>query len=81
MLMEAGEEVAGRCEALVGGLRVAVGVGLLGGCVAGLEEIVLGECFDAFRRVLTGETPARVAPSEARRGSHAGESQVACVSP
>ena len=30
--------------------------------VAELEEIVLGECFGAFRRALTGETPARVEP-------------------
>ena len=62
MFMEAGEEVAARREALVGVLRVAVEVGLPEGCVAELEEIVLGECFSAFRRVLTGETPARVAP-------------------
>ena len=32
------------------------------GCVAELEEIVLGGCFDAFRRALTGKTSARVAP-------------------
>ena len=62
MFMEAGEEVAARLEILVGALRVAVEVGLPEGCVAELEGIVLGECFDAFRRVLTGETPARVAP-------------------
>ena len=62
MFMEAGEEVAVRREALVGALRVAVEVGLPEGCVAELEEILLGECFDAFRRALTGETPARVAP-------------------
>ena len=48
MFMEAGEEVAARREALVGALRVAVEVGLPKGCVAELEEIVLGECFDAF---------------------------------
>ena len=62
MFMEAGEEVAARREALVGALRVAVEVGWPEGGVAELEEIVLGECFDAFRRALTGETPARVAP-------------------
>ena len=62
MLMEAGEEVIARREALVGALHVAVKVGLPEGCVAELEEIVLGERFDAFRRALTGETPARVAP-------------------
>ena len=62
MFMEAGEEVAARLEALVGVLRVAVEAGLPEGCVAELEEIVLGECFDAFRRALTGETPASVAP-------------------
>ena len=62
MFMEAGEEVAARREALVGALRVAVEVGLPEGCEAELEEVVLGECFDAFRRTLTGEAPARVAP-------------------
>ena len=61
MFIMAGEEVATRREALVGALRVAVEIGLPEGCVAELEEIVLGECFDAFRRTLTGETPARVA--------------------
>ena len=60
--MEAGEEVAARREALVGALRVVVKVGLPGGCVAELKDIVLGECFDAFRNALTGETLARVAP-------------------
>ena len=48
MFMEAGEEV------------VAMGLGLPEGCVAELEEIVLGECFDAFRRALASETPVRV---------------------
>ena len=52
--MEAEKEVAARREALVGALRVAVEVGLPKGCVAELEEFVLGECFDAFRRALTG---------------------------
>ena len=60
--MEAGEEVAARREAIVGALRVAVEVGLPENCVAELDEIVLEECFDAFRRALTGETPSRVAP-------------------
>ena len=59
MFMEAREEVAARREALVGTLRVAVEVGLPEGCVAELEEIVLGQCFDAFRRALTDETRAR----------------------
>ena len=83
MFIEAGEEVAARREALVGVLRVAVEVGLPEGCMAEVKEIVLRECFDAFRGGLTGETPARVAhtgDAEARRGSHAGESQAACVS-
>ena len=62
MLMEAGEEVAARREAVVGALHVAVEVGLPDMCMVELEEIVLGECFDAFRRALTGEMPARVAP-------------------
>ena len=62
MFMEVGEEVAAKREAMVGALRVAVKVWLPEGCVAELEEILLGECFDAFRRVLTGETPTRVAP-------------------
>ena len=48
MFMEAGEEVAARHEALVGALRVAVEVGLPEGCVAELEEIVLGECWTRF---------------------------------
>lgn len=61
MFMKAGEEVAARREALVGGLSVAVETGLPEGCVAELEEIVVGECFDAFRRALTGEPPARMA--------------------
>ena len=62
MFMEAGEELAARREALVSALRVAVDFGLPEGCVGDLEEIVLGECFDAFRRALTGERPARVVP-------------------
>ena len=74
--MEAGEEVAARREALVGALRVAVEVGLPEGCVAELEEIVLGECFDAFRRALTGETPARVAPMRVTLKQGADLSQV-----
>ena len=37
-----------RREALVGALRVAVQIGLPEGCVVELEEIVLGECFNAF---------------------------------
>ena len=64
MFMEAGEEVAARREALVGASRVAAEVGLPEGCVAELDKIVLGECFDAFRRALTCETPARVAPMQ-----------------
>ena len=59
MLMEAGEEVTARYEALVGALRVAVEAGLP---VVELEETVLGEYFDAFRMALTGETPTSVAP-------------------
>ena len=62
MYIEAREEVAARSEALVGVLRVAVEVELLEGCVAEHEEIALGECFDAFRRALTSETPVRVVP-------------------
>ena len=62
MLMKTEEKVAARREALMGVFRVAVEVELLEGCVAELEEIVLGECFDAFRRSLTGETPACVPP-------------------
>ena len=76
MFMEAGEEVAGRREALVGALRVAVEVGLPERCVAELEEIVLGECFDAFRRALTGETPAHVAPMRVTLKQGADLSQV-----
>ena len=66
IFMEAGKEVAARPEALVRALRLAVEVGLPVGCVVELEEIVLGECFDAFWRALTGETPARVAPVRVR---------------
>ena len=62
MFMEAREEVDARHEAQVGALRVAEDVWLPKGCMAELEEIVLGECFDAFRRALTEKTPARVAP-------------------
>ena len=62
MFMETGEEVAARREALACALRVAVEVGLPEGCMAELEEIVLGECFNAFRRAFTGEPPACVAP-------------------
>ena len=76
MLKEAGEEVAARREALVGALRVAVEVGLPKRCVAELEEIVLGECFDAFRRALTGETPACVAPMRVTLKQGADLSQV-----
>ena len=52
-----------RCKALVGSLRMVVEVGLPEGCVAELEKIVLGECVDTFRRALTDEAPARVAPT------------------
>ena len=76
MSMEAGEEVAARREALVGALRVAVEVGLSGGCVAELEEIVLGECFDPFRGALTSETPACVAPMRVTLKQSADLSQV-----
>ena len=62
MFLEAREEVDARREALVGALRLPVDVWLTKGCMAELEEIVLGECFDAFRRALTDETPVRVAP-------------------
>ena len=64
MLVEAGEEVAVRREALVGTSSVGVDVGLPKGCEAELEEIMLGELFDGFQRVLTDETPARVAPKQ-----------------
>ena len=60
MFMETGEEVAARRKALVVALRVAVEVGLPKKCAAESDDIVLGECFDAFRRALSGETPARV---------------------
>ena len=76
MFMEAGEEVAAMRDALVGDLRVAVEVGLPEGCVAELEEIVLRECFDAFRRALTGETPARVALMRVKLKQGADLSQV-----
>ena len=49
MVMEAGEEVAARREGLVVALRVAVEVGLPERYMKELEEIVLGECFNAFR--------------------------------
>ena len=62
MFMEAGGEVVARHEALVDALHVAVEVGLPEGFMAELEGVVLGECFDAFRRALTDETPASVAP-------------------
>ena len=64
MFIEAGEELAARREALVDALCVAVKVGLPEGCLAELKEIVLGECFEAFRRVHTGETPVRVVPMQ-----------------
>ena len=76
MFMKAGEEVAARREVLVGALRMAVEVGLPEGCVAELEEIVLLECFDAFRRALTGETSARVAPMRVTLKQGADLSQV-----
>ena len=76
MFMETGEEVVARREALVAALRVAVEVGLPEGCVAELEEIVLGECFDAFRWALMGETPARVAPMRVTLKQGADLSQV-----
>ena len=62
VFIEAGEEVAARREALVDALCVAVKVELREGCLAELKGIVLGECFEAFWRVHTGETPARVVP-------------------
>lgn len=46
--METREELATRLEVLVGTLRTAVKAGLPQGCVAQLEKIVLGGCFDAF---------------------------------
>ena len=61
MLMQVGEEVTARREALAGALRVAVEVGLPKSCVAEKKEIVLEECFHAFWKTLAGETPARVA--------------------
>ena len=64
MFIEARENVAATCEALVGTLCVAVEVGLPEGCLVDIEEIVLEEYFDAFRWALTGETPARVAPMQ-----------------
>ena len=64
IFMDAGEEMGARREALVDALRVALEVGLPEECMAELEESVLGECFDAFRRALTGETPGRVAPMQ-----------------
>ena len=76
MFMGAREEVAARREALVVALRVAVKVGLPEGCVAELENVVLGECFDTFRRALTGETPARVAPMRVTLKQGADLSQV-----
>ena len=60
--MEAGEEGAARYEVLVEYLRVAVDIGLPEGCAVELEEFVLGEFFDAFRKVLTGEMPACMTP-------------------
>ena len=47
---------------LQGALRVTVEVGLPEGCMAELEEIVLGDFFYAFRRALTGKTPTCVVP-------------------
>ena len=76
IFMEAGEEVTARREALVSALCVAVEVGLSEGCVAELEGIVLGECFGAFRRALTGATPARVAPMRVALKQGAGLLQV-----
>ena len=70
------KEVAARREVLVGALRVAVEVGLPEGCVADLEEIVLEECLDAFRRALAGETPARLAPMRVTRKQSADLTQV-----
>ena len=75
ILMEAGEEVAARREALVGDLRVAVEVGLPEGCVADQEDILL-ESLDAFWRALTNETPARVAPMRVRLKQGADLTQV-----
>ena len=62
--------------ALMGALHVAVEVGLPEGLVAELEEIMLGECFDAFWRALTGETPACVAPMRVTRKQGANLTQV-----
>ena len=76
MFMEAGEEVAARREALEGALCAAVEAGLSERYVAELEEIVLGECFGAFRRALTGEPPARVEPMRVTLKQGADLSQV-----
>lgn len=54
MFMEAGEGMTEEHEALVGTLPIAVEGGFPKGCVANLEEIVLGECLGAFLRVLSG---------------------------
>ena len=78
MYMGAGEGVAARREVLVGALRVAAEAGLPEGCVAELEEIVLGDCFDAVRSALADETPARVAPMRVTLKKGADLSQV-CV--
>lgn len=62
VFMESREELATTLEVLVGTLRAAVKARLPKGCVAQLEEIMLGGCFDVFWKALAGEPTARVAP-------------------
>lgn len=62
MFIESREEVAARIKSLVDGLRAAVEVELPERFLVELEGIVLGDRFRVFWRILTAETPARVAP-------------------
>ena len=55
VFLEVREEIKARREALVGALHAAVQAGLPEAYVREMEEIVLGQCFGAFRRALTGE--------------------------
>ena len=69
MFMKVGEEIKAPREALVRVLHAAVQAGLPEAYLREAKEIILGQCFGAFRRALTGEPPAG-------RGTHACNAQV-----
>ena len=67
MLMERGEEMHVRREALRQAVLAAEKQGLPPGCANRLREMVLGPYLGAFRHAPVGDPPARVEPIVVRR--------------